>query len=581
MKRKWKALASLCLALALMLCLSLPVWAVGEPAITEESKGNITVTGAEEGVTVYVYRLMTVNVDPASDQPKDPVYTWVEPVATWLKGEGRAYGKYISSNEDDNSVTDEFSKPETDAAAKAAEIAAFYDALAAAIRGGDIKDLTATKTAPVTSDGTCTISDLDMGNYLVLIEGGMEVYRPSAVNLVPEWKNVAAEGAPADMQWVMSDAKVELKHSPATITKTVTDNNLSNSQPSEWAQVAIGDTVTYTLVADLPQFPENAINKGYQISDSLPDGIELVATSVQVYGVAGSAEYKLEPAIDYTLNTMDPARPNGETTEIDLSIVFTNITALYTTGNYTKIKVTYDATITSAIQIVDNSNTESPIGANVNTAYLDYNNNPYEAGDDPTWETDSDFATVYTYGIKVTKVDSTDDSPLSDAEFTLHKAGNDGQPTGSEIQFIGSNGTYRVAKADENGSDETLAVDSNGELTISGLDVDTYILTETKAPGGYVLPSSGVTVTITDGKDNGADSDAAQTPDGIIDDEADATEEEKHSSGYVSLQVKNHQGFTLPTTGGMGTVLFTAAGIALMGLGLAALVLYLRRRSDK
>ena len=41
MKRKWKALASLCLALALMLCLSLPVWA--EP-LTESSTGSITLS---------------------------------------------------------------------------------------------------------------------------------------------------------------------------------------------------------------------------------------------------------------------------------------------------------------------------------------------------------------------------------------------------------------------------------------------------------------------------------------------------------------------------------------------------------
>ena len=57
-----------------------------------------------------------------------------------------------------------------------------------------------------------------MGNYLILIENGMKVYSPSAVNLVPEWKNG---------EWQMSDATVEVKSSELTIIKTVILENSS------------------------------------------------------------------------------------------------------------------------------------------------------------------------------------------------------------------------------------------------------------------------------------------------------------------------------------------------------------------
>ena len=59
MKTKLHKLASLLLAFALTLCLALPAGAVegdgvAAASISPDSKGSITVSGAENGVTVYV-----------------------------------------------------------------------------------------------------------------------------------------------------------------------------------------------------------------------------------------------------------------------------------------------------------------------------------------------------------------------------------------------------------------------------------------------------------------------------------------------------------------------------------------------
>lgn len=179
----------------------------------------------------------------------------------------------------------------------------------------------------------------------------------------------------------------------------------------------------------------------------------------------------------------------------------------------------------------------------------------------------------------------------------MTKKGEDQQPlhfvyTGEEGK---TEGTYRVAAKSEitNTSDniETTTIltvgdedsGNKGKLSIYGLDVGDYILKETKAPAGYNLLSQPKKFTITDDENNIAGEDALNknTPDGIIDDEDGVEDDKKNSTGYISFDVINTQGFTLPTTGGMGTVLFTAGGVVLMGAGLVLLVVFLRRRRAK
>ena len=613
MKHKLKALASLCLALALTLCLTLPAWAAGGDdaagrSITQDATGSIEVNGVESGVTVNVYQLMTVNVNDTVNQPQMPVYSWVTPVGDWLKA-NETYKGYISSVGNDYSVTENFTLPENDEnGTKAAEIAAFYDSLAAAIRGGTITGLTMQRGTAQQGEGettaSCTISKLSMGNYLVLIEGGMKIYRPSAVNLVPVWKEESDA-------WVLENASVEPKFSEPTITKKVKDAETYNANDSvaelDYAQVAIGDTVTYILEADVPQFPADAINKGYVISDDLPDGMTL--GDVTVYGVKpGSGGNATEdpltqkqegtntsPDLTYTLTTPTAdgttvSRPDGVTGEknVNFKVEFSNIVDIYKAG-YTKVKVTYTATANEKIQVVSNSNVTH---VNQNTAYLDYNNNTYKKADDTTplsWQTDSDTADVYTYGIQVQKKGETQEGTTVDnlpgAVFELTAANGDGsyKSDATPIKFVpatpnADDGEYRKAVTDT----EATAIDdlevSNtqanlGQLQLSGLDVGTYYLKEIKAPDGYNLLAQPVKITITDG---GETDDGTTTPaDGIVDDENATT-------GYVSgTTITNTQGFTLPTTGGMGTVLFTAGGVVLMGAGLVLLVVFLRRRRAK
>src|SRR5699024_9603362 len=96
-------------------------------------------------------------------------------------------------------------------------------------------------------------------------------------NLVPEWK---------DGEWVMSTAEVTLKSAEPAITKTAgtaDENDLTAS---------IGDTVNYTVTADVPGYPANTLaqNKIFNIYDTLQAGLTLDEGSFQVTGYVSGVE---------------------------------------------------------------------------------------------------------------------------------------------------------------------------------------------------------------------------------------------------------------------------------------------------
>lgn len=502
---------SLCLTLALALCLALPALAA-EPRLSEGDTSTITLSGMEDGAGAMAYKVINVRYDYTAGSPEEPAYYWATETAVWVETN---FSTYIG-------VNGEVTKAYSEAGAEAMK--ALADKMAAAIRAGDI-------TLGGTPAANDSLTGLTMGSYLILVEGGTKVYSPALVNVVPVWDQ-------ATESWTLpkKDLEVTTKASSLTLEKTVNK-----------AQAAVGDTVTYTLQAAVPQYPANAVNKGYILSDKLPDGLTLGAVTVQGVSAEGQ-ETLLTAGTHYTQATEGATRPDAANTPVSFKLEF----SYNQISSYSSIKVTYTATVNKDAAVTD---------GNVNNAYLDYNNDPYG---DATWQTVTDTKTVYTYGIQVKKTDGAN-HPLSGAEFTL-SADKEGTQT---INFVAdANGVYHKAETSETGA-ATVAVDENGELTLSGLNVGTYYLTETKAPGGYNKLSAPIEITITDAESTAGEG----APDGVVDDEGAAT-------GYVQATVVNTQGFVLPTTGGMGTALFTIAGVVLMGASVLVLALFVRRRSS-
>ena len=156
------------------------------------------------------------------------------------------------------------------------------------------------------------------------------------------------------------------------------------------------------------------------------------------------------------------------------------------------------------------------------------------------------------------------------------------------IEDATKKGTYTLAKDQSAaGATDQLTTNDQGTFNIKGLDANVeYVIEETKAPSGYFRNHGSVAFTITpetnaDGKLTGAiKSVAAKDEKGATLDNAGAWTcgIDQTNTAYVAVTLKDTKIPFLPATGGMGTVIFTIVGDALMIL---AIVLFIRSRKGR
>ena len=520
-----KLLVVAAVAIILLLTVGTSVFA----SITSSTNtGSITITKLEAGVTAYIYQLTSVNYDYDVDQPYDPQYVWATDLQSWI---GTYYSDYIS---EDGSVSSDFSDVLIDSDSD--EVKAFYSKLIAAVKGGDItnysseKDITENsgdeKSYPV-DENDCTyeitFSGLSMGTYLIIVENGYRVYTPVVANLVPVYDDGTDE-------WTLSDITAESKSTNPQVEKFLTYSETTTGSYSTT------DTIGFTIVADIPTYLADSLSTTYKIKDTLSDGLTLETDSIVIYGVKGSSETKLTEGTHYTFDELEE---DGFTVDFDYDEI----------SSYEQIKIEYTTKLRKDSTLVLG---EGGIG---NSVTLIYSNNPYSDDDDNETVMQEismeDLATVYTYGIQVKITDSSDSSVVLDnAEFELSS------DTEGTLYFILVDGIYYKAESTDSGATTTL-VSKNGLITIYGLDEGTYYLQETKAPEDYILDTIPQTIVLVDDDKNGL---------------LDTYDEEKGEyvntdSAIFLATVENKSGFSLPVTGGYGTVLFVIAGIIVIIIG--------------
>lgn len=513
--------------------------AAAEGDLTSDSAGTITISGIETDESGYgigtlcAYQVINVNVNNDSHQPQSPVFKWDDSVASWVSTN---FEDYIDT-ENDNAVTDAFLKL-TD---NGDTIKAFVDQLANAIRKTDstIKiessidyDLTGTL---IGDDKEITLTEVPLGAYLFLVEGGVRIYSPGFASVYPAYDEEAEKWVPAGQS-----INVYMKSKEPDIEKSVEDYTY-----------AIGQTVNYTLVVDVPDYPENAVDKKFIIADYLSKGLTFNEGSVRIYNYDDSKEENkgtelTDDFADYVF-TDDKHPAEGNSPSFAKSFI----------GDYSiladKVIVEYSATVNENAVVKETADTDNKLD---NKVYLIYNNNPYTENG---YREIPDEERVYTYGIQVTKTDN-GDTKLPGAEFNLKQ----GEET---LKFVKDGSVYRLPLTEEEDAkaSETLVTDENGLIMIKGLDLGTYTLVETKAPDGYELPANPETmITLAD------DDDDSGKPDGILNNDSDGTFE---------TTVVNTKPGILPVTGGIGTALFTICGLLLMSGAVILVVTVSRRKS--
>ena len=407
-----------------------------------------------------------------------------------------------------------FSKLATDST----EVKAFYDSLASAVKGGSLK-----LDAAATITGKGSAQNLAGGSYLMVTIGNAYVYRSVGFNM--------------DEKGVVSDKTIDVKSSKPEIKKDTKDTPLIGLQ--------IGDTVGFRLTVDVPVYPSNAVAKNLWVSDALPKGITLNANSIKVYGdVSDTKADTLTAGNQYTLEVGTADKP--VTNHVGDKVSFIVKFDADKVAKYKSVRVEYTGVINNKIDIT--------VDGNTNTAKLEYNNNPFDGN---SWKTDTKPGEekVYSFGLDVTKVDAANqDKTLTGVQFELYRGA---AATGNAIAVTGTAGSYTVAEAGATGTTTTLEADANGKIAVNGLGTGDYTLKETEAPEGYNGKGKTFKVTLADANN-----------DGKLDNGENGA---NNGTNRLAYKVPNTQGFELPTTGGMGTVLFTAAGVVLVGGGVALL----------
>lgn len=163
-------------------------------------------------------------------------------------------------------------------------------------------------------------------------------------------------------------------------------------------------------------------------------------------------------------------------------------------------------------------------------------------------------AGTVTYELDITKVSGVNNEVvLEGAEFNLLSPEND-----MPLYFVmNSAGAYTLADASIEGATEILITNGQGKLVLKGLAAATYTLRETKAPDGYQCIED-MTVTLGQADDDG------------------------NTSLSLALTIVDELAkYTLPKTGGMGTIPYTTAGLLMIfGSGILLIMAKRRRKGD-
>lgn len=408
-----------------------------------------------------------------------------------------------------------------------------------------------TKPAGITSSTVtgdrCKIDTTDFGFYAILQTGApVNGYIASAPVLACLPMQETAGGT-----W-LKEFTIVPKDDTISITKQVKatgdagylDETITN----------IDDTVTYEIVAELPEYGADIVNAGitYTLTDTLPDGVTIDDGTLEVL-IEKKGEATFNDATTLATASYDPGTRTITVTVADYENDINKV--------YDKIKITYNAVLNEDAQIESTGN--------VNTATLKYSS---KVGATETVTAD---AKVYTLGLDITKIDKNGGAALAGAEFEVYA---NAAGTGDPIKFVettlpGGIQSYRVAtqaEIDANIPELTTTIkvtdteDANkGKLKLDGLNDATYYLKETKAPTGYNLPKDLFEVVVK--PDNTNDYDA-----GVL----------QFDANRLSKEIENSTGIDLPVTGGIGTVIFTVVGLLLMA-GAAYFLLFSRKRSTK
>lgn len=445
---------TLSIILTLALILSLGVTALAAPV----TKGSITVNNVTEGTVLDAFMIVGYTYDDGNISTADIVDAYTPAFTSVINAA-------VSASLSDSNIAD---LPALKDNASDTDIMLWItnnksaDSDFAKTLGNALKAIAAdqAKTKSVTvaeGETTATISDLDMGYYLILDKTPYTVDE-AVVSVM--------------LQPLNPNAEVNLKTSTFTIPgKTAAE-----------ASYSIGENVPYTITLEVPNW-SNYATASLEITDELGTGLTYNKDAKIAFG-EGTAE-AIADVTGVSIAYVDKKAASGSDPEVPASFTITidNIKA-YAIGS--KITVTYSTFV--------NSEADDNGDGLVNGILAHQNGQTLEGVP----------SKVYTYGFDLTKINEQEEV-LEGVEFKLVKTpavpavGNEGDSgyvaAVPAVYYTFTKNAQGIYVLDASGS-EVLTTDANGYLKVFGLKAGTYQLEETKPLAGYNALPAPVSITL-------------------------------------------------------------------------------------
>lgn len=442
--------------------------------------------------------------------------------------------------------------------------------------GADWTDITANdsngSTYNLTTDinGKITIAGLSQGEYRIFEDAYSNTSANKGYILDAEYHTftVQKDGKIQVDGNVSANATIQVANHRPDMKKEVYNG-------TEWkqdAQYGVGDTVPYKITIEVPKNIDKLST--FTVTDT-PTGLTDNVSSIEVK----------DDTTDLTKNTHYTVADNGN----GFTITFTPAEMAAYAGE--KLVITYTATVSNDAVVGGNGNS--------NNAKLTYTNkiNTHDSPAAPSTNTIEDSAVMYSFGIKVVKTAENGTTALPGVVFDLYREAKTGETSIVDAETVKKAGldstkSWILVKSGltTNASGIIDTSDSNNATNYThGLANGDYYLVETKTVDGYNLLTKpvevklDVTATTTWQKTNVYDASGNLVKHGTVtkttfthtSNNGDTTKTE-----LAVAKVINRKGFTLPVTGGFGTLLFSGIGVLLVLAGVGVLF-SLKKKSNR
>ncbi len=542
--KKMKKILAMALAMAMVLGMSVTTFAADKVPDEKDAKA-VTINNVEPNAMYKAYQI--IDAAYGADGKNFTHYVWAP-------GTEKAGEKVVFSGSGENAVVD-----------------GLTDDL--------ITGLAANPADLTEKENYTPETPLEVGTWMILVtppaEDTTKIYNPMiasvfySVNGSGNMNDVESGTIDANADWELVETGAFAKSSTITLDKEL-DNRDTDTE------VSVGDTVSFTITTNIPSYDANYYqNPTFVIKDEIVNGLAYAkadpgdttptAPVVTVGGetvTAGDDTYKV---------TWTPTQAGKPSFQITFAPAYlTGLAGAEAAERAVTVK--YSATVTDdAVKQVGE-----------NKASLDYSRTPTDT------DSKEDKEYVFTFALhgELFKVDDAD-AKLPDAVFTLYVANEAGS---ENIKWTADESVTVSAVGDPY---TTL---NDGEIKFKGLDGDkTYYLKETAAPTGYTINDTVYKIEFVFDKPDDYKGEEITYTVKVTSNETPNPANESYTVKYGNkvddeygngiatgnaINIQNTRLSSLPSTGGIGTTIFTIGGCAIMIIA-AGLYFASRRKTAK